>query len=53
MRRPAWHERHFRLTDDAQLTMHRNDMPAAQALDKLNIDDYAVNCSSIGMDQEN
>jgi hypothetical protein len=52
VRRPGWHERHFRLTDDAQLTMHRNDMPAAQALDRLNIDDYAVNCSSIGEKKE-
>ena len=52
VRRPAWHERHFRLTDGAQLTMHRNDMPAAQALDKLNIDDYAVNCSSIGAEKK-
>jgi guanine nucleotide exchange factor for Rho/Rac/Cdc42-like GTPase family protein/SAM (Sterile alpha motif) domain-containing protein len=45
--RHEWHEHHFRLTDNAQLTMHRNDMAASSALDTLNIDDYNVACSSL------
>jgi hypothetical protein len=45
--RHEWHEHHFRLNKQAQLTMHRNDLPASSPMDTLNIDDYAVACSSI------
>jgi hypothetical protein len=46
--RHEWHERHFRLTDQAQLSMHKNDLAASSPLDVLNIDEYVVACSSIG-----
>jgi hypothetical protein len=45
--RHEWNEHHFRLNNDAQLTMHRNDLPTSSPLDSLNIDEYAVACSSI------
>jgi hypothetical protein len=45
--RHEWHEHHFRLNKQAQLTMHRNDLPASSPMDTLNIDEYAVACSSI------
>ena len=45
--RHEWNEHHFRLNNNAQLTMHRNDLPTSSPLDSLNIDEYAVACSSI------
>jgi hypothetical protein len=45
--RHEWHEHHFRLTDNAQLTMHKNDISESSALDSLNIDEYTVACSSL------
>ncbi|KAF2666066.1 hypothetical protein BT63DRAFT_416490 [Microthyrium microscopicum] len=47
MLRHEWHEHHFRLNGGAQLTMHRNDLPASSPQETLNIDEYAVACSSI------
>jgi hypothetical protein len=47
MLRHEWNEHHFRLNSQAQLTMHKNDMPASSAMESLNIDEYAVACSSI------
>lgn len=45
--RHEWNEHHFRLTNKAQLTMHRNDIPGSSPLDTLNIDEYSVACSSL------
>jgi hypothetical protein len=46
--RHEWNEHHFRLSNArAQLTMHKNDMPASSPLEALNIDEYAVACSSL------
>ena len=44
--RHEWHEQHFRLAG-AQLAMHASDAPSSSALDTLNIDEYAVACSSL------
>lgn len=44
--RHEWHEHHFRLAG-AQLAMHSTDNPSSSALDTLNIDEYAVACSSV------
>jgi SAM domain (Sterile alpha motif)/PH domain len=45
--RHEWHEHHFRLTDKAQLTMHKNDISESSPLESLNIDDYTVACSNL------
>lgn len=45
--RHEWNEHHFRLTDKAHLTMHKNDMTESSPLESLNIDDYSVACSSL------
>jgi hypothetical protein len=45
--RHEWNEHHFRLTDKAQLTMHKNDISESSPLESLNIDDYSVACSSL------
>lgn len=44
--RHEWHEQHFRLAG-TQLAMHSSDSPSSSALDTLNIDEYAVACSSL------
>ncbi|KIW01406.1 uncharacterized protein PV09_07170 [Verruconis gallopava] len=44
--RHEWNEHHFRLSGN-QLKMHQNDIPQAAILETLNIDEYAVACSSI------
>jgi hypothetical protein len=44
--RHEWNEHHFRLTGN-QLKMHQNDIPQSTILESLNIDEYAVACSSI------
>lgn len=45
--RHEWHEHHFRLSG-TKLAMHPNDLPSSAAVDTLNIDEYAVACSSLG-----
>ncbi|KAF1815871.1 hypothetical protein P152DRAFT_200350 [Eremomyces bilateralis CBS 781.70] len=44
--RHDWEDRHVRLAGN-HLAMHPNALPASSPLDTLNIDDYAVGCSSI------
>jgi hypothetical protein len=44
--RHEWHDHHFRLAG-TQLAMHASDHPSSSALDTLNIDEYAVACSSV------
>ena len=44
--RHEWHDHHFRL-QGSQLAMHADDAPASRPLDTLNIDEYAVACSSL------
>jgi hypothetical protein len=44
--RHEWHEHHFRLAG-TQLAMHASDNPSSSALNTLNIDEYAVACSSL------
>lgn len=44
--RHEWHDHHFRLAG-TQLAMHASDHPSASALERLNIDEYAVACSSL------
>ena len=44
--RHEWNEHHFRLSGN-QLKMHQNDIPQSTILESLNIDEYAVACSSI------
>jgi hypothetical protein len=44
--RHEWNEHHFRLAGN-QLKMHQNDIPQSAILESLNIDEYAVACSSI------
>jgi len=44
--RHEWNEGHFRLSGN-QLKMHQNDIPQSTILESLNIDEYAVACSSI------
>jgi hypothetical protein len=44
--RHEWHDHHFRLSG-TRLAMHSNDLPSSAALDTLNIDEYAVACSSL------
>jgi hypothetical protein len=44
--RHEWHDHHFRLTG-SRLAMHPDSLPSSAALDTLNIDEYAVACSSL------
>lgn len=44
--RHEWQDQHFRLTG-TRLAMHSNELPSATALDVIDVDDYAVACSSI------
>jgi SAM domain (Sterile alpha motif)/PH domain len=44
--RHEWNDHHFRLHGN-NLAMHADDHPASNPLDTLNIDDYAVACSSL------
>jgi hypothetical protein len=44
--RHEWNEHHFRLAGN-ELKMHQNDIPQSAILESLNIDEYAVACSSI------
>ncbi|KAK8158827.1 hypothetical protein BKA80DRAFT_291001 [Phyllosticta citrichinensis] len=44
--RHEWQEHHFRLTG-TRLAMHANEMPDTRALDTIDVDEYAVGCSSL------
>ncbi|KAF2842692.1 hypothetical protein M501DRAFT_965285 [Patellaria atrata CBS 101060] len=44
--RHEWHDQHFRLTG-TQLAMHQNELPSSQALNTIDVDDYAVACSTL------
>jgi hypothetical protein len=44
--RHEWQDQHVRL-NGTQLAMHPNELPSSNALDTLDVDDYAVACSSI------
>ena len=44
--RHEWQDHHFRLTGN-RLAMHSDDLPESRPLDTLNIDNYAVACSSV------
>lgn len=44
--RHEWADHHFRLTG-TQLAMHANSLPSSSPLNTLDIDEYAVACSSI------
>jgi len=44
--RHEWEDHHFRLTG-TQLAMHPNELPSSSALNTIDVDDYAVACSSI------
>ncbi|EKG14953.1 hypothetical protein MPH_07853 [Macrophomina phaseolina MS6] len=44
--RHEWQDQHFRLTG-TRLAMHASDVPAAMALDTIDVDEYAVACSSL------
>lgn len=46
MLRHEWQDAHFRLRG-TQLAMHANARLSAQELDNINVDDYAVACSSV------
>lgn len=41
-----WQDHHFRLTG-TQLAMHPNELPSSKALDTIDVDEYAVACSSL------
>lgn len=45
MLRHEWHAAHFRLKG-SQLAMHESDRLSAAAMDLINVDDYAIACSS-------
>jgi hypothetical protein len=45
--RHEWQDHHFRL-NGTQLAMHPNELPSSSALQTIDVDDYAVACSSIG-----
>jgi len=45
-----WEDHHCRLTG-TQLTMHPNELPSSSALNTIDVDDYAVACSSIASDR--
>ena len=44
--RHEWHDHHFRL-QGTQLAMHPNELPSSSALQTIDVDDYAVACSSL------
>ncbi|KAI9693756.1 MAG: hypothetical protein M1822_003027 [Bathelium mastoideum] len=44
--RHDWHDQHFRLRG-TQLSAHRDALPSSTALATIDVDDYAVACSSI------
>ncbi|KAF1987758.1 hypothetical protein K402DRAFT_353366 [Aulographum hederae CBS 113979] len=44
--RHDWEDKHFRL-NGANLAMHADALPSSRPLDTLNIDEYAVACSSL------
>ncbi|KAJ9668788.1 hypothetical protein H2201_001033 [Coniosporium apollinis] len=44
--RHEWHDQHFRLTG-TQLAMHANSLPTSSPLDTIDVDEYAVACSSL------
>ncbi|KAK7511076.1 SAM and PH domain-containing protein [Phyllosticta citriasiana] len=44
--RHEWLEHHFRLTG-TRLAMHANELPDTRALDTIDVDEYAVGCSSL------
>lgn len=44
--RHEWNDHHFRLTG-TQLAMHPNELPSSSSLQTIDVDDYAVACSSI------
>jgi hypothetical protein len=44
--RHEWQDHHFRL-DGTRLAMHPNELPSSSALQTIDVDDYAVACSSL------
>ena len=44
--RHDWHDQHFRLKG-TQLSAHRDALPSSTALSTIDVDDYAVACSSL------
>lgn len=46
MLRHEWHDQHFRL-NGTLLAMHPNELPSSSALQTIDVDDYAVACSSL------
>ncbi|KAL5121992.1 hypothetical protein ACEQ8H_000208 [Pleosporales sp. CAS-2024a] len=46
MLRHEWQDRHFRL-QGTMLAMHPNELPSSSALQTIDVDDYAVACSSL------
>ncbi|KAF2090801.1 hypothetical protein K490DRAFT_34876, partial [Saccharata proteae CBS 121410] len=44
--RHEWHNQHFRLTG-TRLAMHSTDLPSSTALSTIDVDEYAVACSSL------
>jgi hypothetical protein len=44
--RHEWQDHHFRLTG-TQLAMHPNELPSSSSLQTIDVDDYAVACSSV------
>lgn len=44
--RHEWQDHHFRL-QGTQLAMHPNELPSSSALQTIDVDDYAVACSSL------
>jgi hypothetical protein len=46
MLRHEWQDHHFRL-QGTMLAMHPNELPSSSALQTIDVDDYAVACSSI------
>ncbi|PSN60570.1 SAM and PH domain-containing protein [Corynespora cassiicola Philippines] len=44
--RHEWQDHHFRLTGTT-LAMHPNELPSSSALQTIDVDDYAVACSSL------
>ena len=45
--RHEWQDHHFRL-QGTMLAMHPNELPSSNALQTIDVDDYAVACSSLG-----
>ncbi|KAJ4343970.1 hypothetical protein N0V95_006486 [Ascochyta clinopodiicola] len=46
MLRHEWQDQHFRL-NGTMLAMHPNELPSSSALQTIDVDDYAVACSSL------